>query len=1106
MTVNLVVTPRAFKAIQTVDVAELAELSEQEIRPLLPCLVRMSLCGPLDQRNEWSINKKTILKILLGIELVNSLVALLSIDFHALEIDVKENPSEYVFRSSELFDNTVYLEEVADVLCIAQAELPGLLHIPDVAEALLHVKNGAGLICRLVANAPDSFQEVCETLIKNGEKQDEETPGGRIRMQALRMLCQMNVVQTLSVRATAVEQCRMPGLAVLLTLDHSRLEQGHREATDFDSVVGDLVAFVSGLLLGNDDKVRAWFAQYVRNCQKKCESDGGTIQPLREELLQRLQNLVLFSIDQRNLPDSKVVQASSLLRLYCALRGIAGLKFYEDETNLLLQLLTSHPPPSPAGIRFVSLGVCMLLACPTLISDGDHERRASEWICWLLQEESYFGRTSGVNASFGEMLLLIAIHFHSNQTTAISDLVCSTLGMKVPIRQNNLSRMKAIFTQEIFTDQVVTAHAVKVPVTPNLCSNTTGFLPVHCIHQLLKSRAFTKHKVPIKDWIYRQICNTVPPLHPVLPPLIEVYVNSVIIPSSKSAQDTTNEPITEDEIMAVFKNSIFVPRASKNNSSRPSSRSGRSTPIAMETNEETPSSLTSQMLLLYYLLLYKDTRLANMKAILSANRKVKCYSSKFFAQLPIIYLLQQAQREQQQFAGLFSPLLRLLATHFPHLCQVEEWIVEEKKKAFQKVVELGSFKPKIVCTTDSLREAFQEVSTCSIKLLALLDHLLSLPLYQLWPFASSFASHLPQLLDPSVPQLLVDKANEVWWRLNRVFPRRLWVMTVNATRPTRLPLVALKPLILDDIVLDPLHVLRCDQRLFRCASLLEITLYMLRAFLAASRTHLTHHVLEHPLLEKTGPLEGEKDREDLKHALMMAQESAAVQILMECLLPMDEENKSEGLLTRLREVQSLICSHFHQVFIADPHLVKLIHFQGYPSKLLPITVTSIPSMHICLDFIPELLSQPQLEKQVFGIELTSYLCQQYAIPKSLSIARLCISVVHTLLGVIPSERRPQLILPALPAIVRMCKAFPPLFEDVVALLLQLGHICYSHACVMDMFSPSVIDYSTSVPDKETLKEVQKVIWSLPTNNAVCLAIRSAYRDLCEAAVAETAAY
>lgn len=41
--------------------------------------------------------------------------------------------------------------------------------------------------------------------------------------------------------------------------------------------------------------------------------------------------------------------------------------------------------------------------------------------------------------------------------------------------------------------------------------------------------------------------------------------------------------------------------------------------------------------------------------------------------------------------------------------------------------------------------------------------------------------------------------------------------------------------------------------------------------------------------------------------------------------------------------------------------------QGYPCELLPLTVAGIPSMHICLDFIPELIAQPELEKQVTSI-------------------------------------------------------------------------------------------------------------------------------------------
>ena len=67
-------------------------------------------------------------------------------------------------------------------------------------------------------------------------------------------------------------------------------------------------------------------------------------------------------------------------------------------------------------------------------------------------------------------------------------------------------------------------------------------------------------------------------------------------------------------------------------------------------------------------------------------------------------------------------------------------------------------------------------------------------------------------------------------------------------------------------------------------------------------------------------------------------------------------------------------------------------------ELLPITVAGVPSMHICLDFAPELLSQPDVEKQAFAIDLISHLSVQYALPKSYSIARLAVNTLSTLLS------------------------------------------------------------------------------------------------------------
>ena len=69
-------------------------------------------------------------------------------------------------------------------------------------------------------------------------------------------------------------------------------------------------------------------------------------------------------------------------------------------------------------------------------------------------------------------------------------------------------------------------------------------------------------------------------------------------------------------------------------------------------------------------------------------------------------------------------------------------------------------------------------------------------------------------------------------------------------------------------------------------------------------------------------------------------------------------------LSALCEVRCLVCSYLHQMFIAEPSMVKLVHFQGYPLQLLSMMVSGVPSMHICLDFIPELLAQPETHKQV----------------------------------------------------------------------------------------------------------------------------------------------
>lgn len=58
--------------------------------------------------------------------------------------------------------------------------------------------------------------------------------------------------------------------------------------------------------------------------------------------------------------------------------------------------------------------------------------------------------------------------------------------------------------------------------------------------------------------------------------------------------------------------------------------------------------LATQILLLYYTLLYEQTRMNNMKAILTSNRKPLQYSQDLFGQIPIKFLVQTAQKQQEK--------------------------------------------------------------------------------------------------------------------------------------------------------------------------------------------------------------------------------------------------------------------------------------------------------------------------------------------------------------------------------------------------------------------------------------------------------------------------
>lgn len=84
-------------------------------------------------------------------------------------------------------------------------------------------------------------------------------------------------------------------------------------------------------------------------------------------------------------------------------------------------------------------------------STQEREDKVTAWLKLLIEKSSTFQKHSGSNSSYGETLLLIAIHFHGHTLEPIVELVSSTLGIK--LRPASLTKLKLLFTQSIFPEK-----------------------------------------------------------------------------------------------------------------------------------------------------------------------------------------------------------------------------------------------------------------------------------------------------------------------------------------------------------------------------------------------------------------------------------------------------------------------------------------------------------------------------------------------------------------------------------------------------------------------------------------------------------------------------
>uniref|UniRef100_A0A183E855 Ras-GAP domain-containing protein n=1 Tax=Gongylonema pulchrum TaxID=637853 RepID=A0A183E855_9BILA len=106
--------------------------------------------------------------------------------------------------------------------------------------------------------------------------------------------------------------------------------------------------------------------------------------------------------------------------------------------------------------------------------------------------------------------------------------------------------LKTLFLRHATTERDIVERAAQMAITRSLSLNHQGFLPAHCITQLLSTNSFLKHSVPIRDWIGAQILNCATPLHPVMTHLLKAYASSCVTVFENKSPNT---PFSEEFIL-----------------------------------------------------------------------------------------------------------------------------------------------------------------------------------------------------------------------------------------------------------------------------------------------------------------------------------------------------------------------------------------------------------------------------------------------------------------------------------------------------------------------------------------------------------------------------
>ena len=572
--------------------------------------------------------------------------------------------------------------------------------------------------------------------------------------------------------------------------------------------------------------------------------------------------------------------------------------------------------------------------------------------------------------------------FQDTQMQVLANMLSDIVGFRIHVVTASVLKVFEVIRRDVLSEEKCCRLAAALPLIKPETAESTSTMTLLTIHVLLKANLFSHSSVGIGSWITKQLLAATFPVPPLFPIVIKLFLQSVGQSWRLMKQEDDDYPlIPESTIRSVLGLKSAAVCRSKAIISIPvtgatkSVRNERPQRPPFDSSEMTDSASFGNA-----------SDVLAVYYVLLANEVVagssRPYPLDLLWEIPIHSILAKLSSIGDR-SDLETLIKKLVLLQMPFSFSESNPMCEELNKS---VVETN------------------------------LDKILS-QLRQLM-------LRLPRVEEKQCVQVACS-----WYELFREDP---WTVSMATTRilclcPPGSRSITPEP---HDLVADPLAVLCVySPHILRYPALMTIVLEILGCVLRANRKAVQDANAE---AVKIGP------PDDGLAMLPLVQDSAIVQTLLELMEPVHQTLPPFPNETAMNGVRARICSFLHQMFLADPLLIKLVHFQGYDPELIPLLVREVPSLHVCLDWLPELLAQPDHHKQLFAIRLAASLVAHHRTPKSLDAAshvlRRLQQYTHGTLDA------PQFLCTALPSLVPICRSFPFLTSEATELVKSIEQI------------------------------------------------------------------